>query len=81
MQAHSAGMHRNRHTITEALVAVMGDALHAVYYKSRGTLPAELREQATDEYLIGNANTPHQILENNCRFEVNWTDGQKTGFF
>ncbi len=81
MQAHSAGMHRNRQSIAEALMSVMDDALHAIYYKSRGTLPAELREQAADEYLIGYANTPHQILENNCRFEVNWTDGQKTGFF
>lgn len=81
MQAHSAGMHRDRQTIAGALMRVMGSALHAVYYKSRGTLPAELREQAADEYLIGYANTPHQILENNCRFEVSWTDGQKTGFF
>lgn len=81
MQAHSAGMHRNRQIIAEALLSVMGSPLQAIYYKSRATLPAELREQAADEYLIGQVSTPHQILENNCRFEVNWTDGQKTGFF
>lgn len=81
MQAHSAGMHRNRNEVAEALKKILGNSLQAVYYKSRGTLPGELRQQATDEYLLGNAITPQQIMENNCLFEVNWTDGQKTGFF
>ncbi len=81
VQAHSAGMHRNREVVAQALCQVMGPDLQAVYYKSRGTLPAQLRAEATDEYLYGHASVPHYITENNCRFEVNWQDGQKTGFF
>lgn len=81
MQAHTAGMHRSRLEIAEALHRVLGNMLQAVYYKSRGTLPGELRQHAADEYLTGHTSTPHQILENNCRFEVNWAEGQKTGFF
>lgn len=81
MQAHTAGMHRSRLEIAEALHRVLGRMLQAVYYKSRGTLPGNLRQDAADEYLTGSAPTPCQMLENNCRFEVNWAEGQKTGFF
>lgn len=81
VQAHSAGMHRQRHAIADALVQLMGTALQAVYYKSRGTLPVALRAEAADEYLYGHAAVPHCISENNCLFDVNWEEGQKTGFF
>jgi 23S rRNA (cytosine1962-C5)-methyltransferase len=81
MQAHSVGMHHHRQAIAEALRTVMGPTLQAVYYKSRGTLPQQLRTTVADEYLYGHAELPHCISENHCLFTVNWQDGQKTGFF
>lgn len=41
MQAHSVGMHVCRQAVAEALVDVMGDNLHAIYYKSETTLPLQ----------------------------------------
>ncbi|HBX21542.1 MAG TPA: RlmI/RlmK family 23S rRNA methyltransferase, partial [Porphyromonadaceae bacterium] len=55
MQAHSIGMHRDRHLIVEALAKVLpSDILHAVFYKSEGTLPANIVSD-TDGYLMGSA--------------------------
>ena len=80
MQAHSAGMHYSRYEISQALQDTMV-GLKAVYYKSHGTLPGDMREDEKDEYLFGTATVPHLINENNNKFLVDWEDGQKTGFF
>src|SRR3954464_13577027 len=40
VQAHSAGMHHDRHEIAQALQHILPD-LKAVYYKSQGTLPGK----------------------------------------
>ncbi len=79
MQAHSFGMHSDRMDIANALKATMGDALLAVYYKSKSTLKNNDDQQ--DGYLIGHAETPHVVLENEHKFFVDWETGQKTGFF
>ncbi len=77
VQAHSMGMHRDRQWISEALQIVLGEQLHAVFYKSQQTLNAP----AVNEYLFGMSAVPHQILEYGHRFWVDWEEGQKTGFF
>jgi 23S rRNA (cytosine1962-C5)-methyltransferase len=74
IQAHSVGMHRDRHAIAEALKIAMGDELRAVYYKP-------VLASATAEYLIGMAGVPHTVLEHGNTFLVDWEEGQKTGFF
>ena len=77
IQAHSAGMHHAQADISAALQLVMGDGLDTIYYKTLGSLPAELAE---NKFLLGDAE--HCIvLENGLKFEVNWVSGQKTGFF
>lgn len=81
MQAHSAGMHNDRHDIANALQKVFGNNLISIYYKSQSTLPGKMRDAGQDEYLFGNALTQHIILENNNQFYVDWQEGQKTGFF
>lgn len=43
MQAHSAGMHRSRQAIAEAIVATSAGSITSVYYKSEGTLPFMLQ--------------------------------------
>ncbi len=79
MQAHSFGMHDDRKHIATALKEVMGEELSAVYYKSKSTL--KNADDLQDGYLIGQAATPHVVLENDRKFLVDWETGQKTGFF
>ena len=84
MQAHSVGMFRAKKQICEALVAVYGDTLKAVYDKSSGTAPFKAGLDLVDGYLYRRpdfADDEQLVLENGHRFLVNWTEGQKTGFF
>lgn len=81
LQAHSIGMHRERHQIAEALKNVYGDALLAVYDKSHETVPDIYGQTVENGYLLGTVETPHEVHENGHAFWVNWVTGQKTGFF
>ena len=84
MQAHSAGMFRARLQIAEALKAVYGDSLKAVYDKSSCTAPFKAGLDLVDGYIYRRPgfNDDDQIVsEYGHRFIVNWTEGQKTGFF
>ena len=84
MQAHSVGMFRAKKQICEALVAVYGDELKAVYDKSSGTAPFKAGLELIDGYLYrrpGFSDDEQMVLENGHKFLVNWTEGQKTGFF
>ena len=84
MQAHSVGMFRAKKQICDALRAVYGDALKAVYDKSSGTAPFKAGLELVDGYLYkadGFEDQSQVVLENGHKFIVNWTEGQKTGFF
>ncbi|MBR5723911.1 MAG: class I SAM-dependent rRNA methyltransferase [Bacteroidales bacterium] len=84
LQAHSVGMWRAKGQICEALKAVFGDALKAVYDKSSGTAPFKAGLDLIDGYLwraSGFDASEAVVLENGRKFLVNWEEGQKTGFF
>jgi 23S rRNA (cytosine1962-C5)-methyltransferase len=81
VQAHSAGMHNDRKEISAALEKVFAADLKAVYYKSQGTLPGKMRDEAAEEYLFGMAPAPHIVSEYGRKFYIDWEAGQKTGFF
>ena len=84
LQAHSVGMWRAKGQICEALKAVFGDALKAVYDKSSGTAPFKAGLELIDGYLwraSGFDASEAVVLENGRKFLVNWEEGQKTGFF
>ena len=84
MQAHSVGMFRAKKQICDALKAVYGDGLKAVYDKSSGTAPFKAGLELVDGYLYkapGFDDHSQVVLENGHKFIVNWTEGQKTGFF
>ncbi|MBO7641512.1 MAG: class I SAM-dependent rRNA methyltransferase [Bacteroidales bacterium] len=84
MQAHSVGMFRSKKAICEALQAVYGDTLKAVYDKSSGTAPFKAGLELIDGYLYKRpdfSDDEQLVLENGHKFLVNWTEGQKTGFF
>lgn len=81
VQAHTTGMHKDRLAIADALQEILKGSLKAVYYKSHGTLPGQLRGHADKAYLFGMSAVPHVVLENGNKFLVDWEGGQKTGFF
>ena len=84
MQAHSVGMFRSKVAICEALKSVFGERLKAVYDKSSGTAPFKAGLDLVDGYLYkaeGFSDDEQVVLENGNKFFVNWTEGQKTGFF
>ena len=77
MQAHSIGMHLQRHAIAKQLMTVMGGRIENVYYKSETTLPFMDPENG---FLYGGSDD-NIAIENGLRFYVDWLRGQKTGFF
>ena len=84
MQAHSVGMFRAKSAICEALKAIYGEHLKAVYDKSSGTAPFKAGLELVDGYLWkadGYVASEESVLENGRKFLVNWQEGQKTGFF
>lgn len=84
MQAHSVGMFRARKQICDALREIFGDGLKAVYDKSSGTAPFKAGLELVDGYVYkapGFEDAATSVLEGGHSFIVNWTEGQKTGFF
>ena len=82
VQCHSVGMYHSRSAIAEALVAVYGSRLAAVYDKSAQTVPFKANLNAVDGYLYGSMpEKDNVVLENTHQYIVNWEEGQKTGFF
>ena len=81
VQCHSVGMYRSRKEIADAIVAVFGDKIKAIYDKSAQTVPYKANLNPVDGYLYGSAEKDNVVLENGNKFLVNWEEGQKTGFF
>ena len=80
MQAHSPGMHKDRHKIADAIVAVPEAKIRNVYYKSEGTLPFMAKLDPQNGYIIGHYED-NIAIENGLQFGIDWLKGQKTGFF
>lgn len=83
MQAHSVGMHLSREYIVEALINAYGGELKAVYDKSATTLPSASEIEVVDGYVYRSEEfvSATEVLEGGFKFNANWEDGQKTGFF
>lgn len=79
LQAHAVGMYNHRESISNSLQKAIGTHLKAIYSKSKETLPE--RVNAEDGYLFGECETPHIAKEFGHSFSIDWTSGQKTGFF
>ncbi len=76
VQAHSLGVYADLPIIAQAMQSVF-PALSTIYSKSKAALHDP---NAEDRYLLGQS--PSCIArENGWQFEVNWEEGQKTGFF
>lgn len=80
IQFHSVGMYLERDNIAKALLEVLGDKITAIYDKSETTLPYKAAIERKNGYLYGKAEN-FIALENGLKFNVDWLEGQKTGFF
>jgi 23S rRNA (cytosine1962-C5)-methyltransferase len=80
MQMHSIGFYRIRNEIASILGEVLENRISAVYDKSEGTIPHMSGVTAKNEFLFGTSE-PVIVTENGYKFKIDWTTGQKTGFF
>jgi 23S rRNA (cytosine1962-C5)-methyltransferase len=80
MQMHSVGFYRIRNEIASILVDLLKDRITAVYDKSETTLPHMASVSGVNGFLIGNSG-PVTVSEYGYKFKIDWTTGQKTGFF
>jgi 23S rRNA (cytosine1962-C5)-methyltransferase len=80
IQFHSVGFHSIRHELASVLVELMGGRITAVYDKSETTLPFMSGVGRTNGFLYGDS-SPVTVTENGYRFMIDFTTGQKTGFF
>jgi 23S rRNA (cytosine1962-C5)-methyltransferase len=80
MQMHSLGFYKIRKEIASILADLLKDEIIAVYDKSEGTIPHMSGVTGTNEFLFGNSG-PATVTENGYKFKIDWTTGQKTGFF
>jgi len=80
IQMHSIGFYRIRNEIASILVELLKDRIIAIYDKSEGTIPHMSGINAVNGFLYGTSG-PVVVTENGYRFKIDWTTGQKTGFF
>jgi len=79
IQAHHVGIHRQIPAIVQALLAIYGNGLSAVFDKSTATLHHPDGENI--DGLVYGEPTTQVVLEHGHQFEIDWEKGQKTGFF
>ncbi|MGD0755234.1 MAG: class I SAM-dependent rRNA methyltransferase [Bacteroidales bacterium] len=80
IQMHSVGFYRIRNEIVAILIELMENQIVAVYDKSEGTIPHMSEITGVNEFLYGKSD-PIIVTENGYKFKIDWTTGQKTGFF
>ena len=80
MQMHSVGMYHLRRDFATILGEVLGKRIVAVYDKSESTIPYTSGITNVNGFLAGNSG-PVIVTENGYKFKVDWTTGQKTGFY
>lgn len=80
LQIHSVGMYRNIEVIVSSIQKIFGENLVSVYDKSESTMPYKGPIKVENRNILGEAREAI-VKENGLNFKVNWTEGQKTGFF
>ena len=81
VQAQTEGMALHLKEIARALKLLPGLEVQAIYNKSAEAMRRMGKEDAiADGYLLG-SHLDEPIWENDSRYQVDWENGQKTGFF
>lgn len=81
VQCHSIGMYKAIDQIKDALITVLQNELKTIYLKSADTLPKDYTDYKGDGFIYGEIATPIVAVENGHQFNIDWVNGQKTGFF
>lgn len=81
IQAHAIGIYNALDEISKALQKVYGDQLIAIYNKSAESLSKQTNEEVPNEYIYQNGKPQLIGLEYGNQFNLDWINGQKTGFF
>lgn len=82
VQCHSIGMYNYRNEIVNALIKTYPKKeLIAIYDKSAESLAKQSQDNCNNEYLYQTSDPNLIGLENDCKFNLDWINGQKTGFF
>lgn len=76
IQCHTAGMLGDIDLIAEALDQVFEESLDSIYLKA-----IHIKEQAYESQFLKGCKTEQLVKEHDISFHVDWTKGQKTGFF
>lgn len=79
IQCHSIGMFNLIDYLNKSIQSALNKEIKFIYNKSSETLPERIENK--DGYLFGKCETPHIALENGVKFNIDWINGQKTGFF
>ena len=81
VQAQTEGMALHLKEIVRALKLIPDLGLQAIYNKSAEAMQRMGKEDVLEDgYLFGNQ-LNEVIIENGSKFNANWEEGQKTGFF
>lgn len=80
LQMHSVGMYRIREQIALSITDLLKPRVLAVYDKSADTVPYKSGLAPVNGYLAGSAEAT-VVTEYGFKFRIDWTSGQKTGFF
>lgn len=79
MQSYSIAMYQQRQLIVDCLKTIYQSNLHTIYDKSAAVLQ-KTYSGVQNEYLLGSAAIGH-VQEHGHPFQIDWEEGQKTGFF
>ncbi|MDZ4665391.1 MAG: class I SAM-dependent rRNA methyltransferase [Bacteroidota bacterium] len=81
IQSHNIGVHLQRQNIVAAIKKVLGSELKTIYDKSSETISGKSNHSdVKNEFIFGDSENTI-VKENGIQFIVDWTKGQKTGFF
>jgi len=81
IQAHAIGIYNALDEISLALQHVYGDKLIAIYNKSTESIAKQTDETVENGYIYQNGEPNIVGLEYGNEFNLDWINGQKTGFF
>lgn len=81
VQAHSIGMFHALEQITHALLSLSTFSIKRVYNKSKDTLPQQFSLKTENGWLGGDPVETQTAFEGGIAFEIDFIQGQKTGFF
>ncbi len=81
IQAHSVGIYNIIEEIVNSLKNVYGENLLAIYNKSAESIAKQTEEEVKNDYIYTNGEPVLIGLEYGHQFNLDWINGQKTGFF